>query len=343
MTEPRRDLINETEIHIYHCISRCVRRTRLCGFDKESGRDYTHRRFWMLARLSELADIFTIDICNFAIMENHFHLILRNRPDLAAQLRPADIAKRWLKLYPKRRNAHGQPETPNRAEVDAILDQPGRVETLRGRLASISWFMKSIKEFVARLANEEDRCTGRFWEGRFKSIILLDEPAVLSCSVYVDLNPIRSGTNRAPEESPFIGLGERLKNRATSSGQDNASPPTWLCPFRDRGRQMGFLDIDFDDYLAVLDWTGRKLQAGKAGHIPEDLAPILERLAVNPECWLETSANFPARFKKAAGTVDHMDEQAKKCRRRWFQGTRSSSRSFITNTEGIQSVKKPAQ
>ena len=49
------------------------------------------------------------------------------------------------------------------------------------RLYDIGWFMRGVNETIARMANEEENCKGRFWEGRYKSQALLDETAVLSC------------------------------------------------------------------------------------------------------------------------------------------------------------------
>ncbi len=140
---PRSQIVSADEVGVYHCVARCVRRAFLCGLDVESGHDYEHRKKWIRERLEELAAVFAIDICGYAVMSNHIHLVLRVRPDLA--------------------------------------------------------------------------------------------------------------------------------------------------------REWSF------EYLTLLEWTGRQLRAGKRGTIPDQIAPILERLGVIGEGWVETVRQFGRRFKTAAG------------------------------------------
>jgi hypothetical protein len=140
---PRSQIVSADEVGVYHCVARCVRRAFLCGLDVESGHDYEHRKEWIRERLEELAAVFAIDICGYAVMSNHIHLVLRVRPDLA--------------------------------------------------------------------------------------------------------------------------------------------------------REWSF------EYLTLLEWTGRQLRAGKRGTIPDQIAPILERLGDIGEGWVETVRQFGRRFKTAAG------------------------------------------
>ncbi len=242
-----------------------------------------------------------------------------------------------------------------------ITSVPERVAELRERLMSLSWFMRCVDEPIARAANAEDNCSGHFWEGRFRSQELLDDAAVLACSVYVDLNPVRAEVARTPEESQFTSAFDRIqalragsdcsadgvsfdlpepREASTASVGPGATAPadSWLCAltlverpsavpgapdssqevasggtalsdeptigprprarqaFRPRASDQGYLPLELTKYLSLLDWTGRELRAGKRGVIPDQLAPILERLAVDGEGWVETVRNFGRWF-----------------------------------------------
>jgi hypothetical protein len=136
-----------------------------------------------------------------------------------------DVARRWLFLHPFRRHDDGTPADPEPAELRAIQADPDRLVVLRRRLASISWFMAELCEPMARRANFEDSCSGRFWEGRFRSQRITDEAALLACSMYVDLNPIRAALAATPETSQFTAAFERIAARQQAARLDGQTPP----------------------------------------------------------------------------------------------------------------------
>ena len=213
----RSQIVPPDEVGVYHCIARCVRRAFLCGFDPLTKHDYDHRKEWIRERLEQLAPVFAIDICGYAVMSNHLHVILRARPDLVRDWSDEEVALRWTRLCPPRDPATGDKTEPSPCDVNMIVSDPARLAVIRQRLSSLSWFMGSLSEPIARRANREDKCKGRFWEGRFKSLALLDEAAILACSIYVDLNPIRAGVATTPEESAYTSAYDRIRSMACVS------------------------------------------------------------------------------------------------------------------------------
>jgi putative transposase len=211
MALPRSKYVQEGQEGVFHCFSRCVRRAFLYGFDPLTRRDFSHRKAWLVDRLRHLAAIFAIEVCAYAVMENHYHTILRTRPDIVAGWSDREVATRWLTLFPRHRSMGGAALPPVEEEICALADCPERIAKLRQRLSSLSWFMGRLNEFIARAANKEDRVKGRFWEARFKCQVLLDEAAIAACMVYVDLNPIRAGLAGTPEESDFTSIQERIR------------------------------------------------------------------------------------------------------------------------------------
>ena len=208
---PRQFVFEPEEVGVYHCINRCVRRSMLCGWDPLTQRSYEHRQVWLQERLIFLASVMAIDLEGFCTMGNHLHLIVRNRPDMAGKWSAAEIARKWLQLCPPYKPGTREvAETPSQADLDAILNNPARVEQLRLRLSNPSWLMRFVTEKLARVANREDQTTGRFWEGRFKMQRLLDEWAVAACLVYVDLNPIRAGLTNTLSQSEHTAVFARL-------------------------------------------------------------------------------------------------------------------------------------
>ena len=228
----------------YHVTSRCVRRAFLCGIDHYSGQNYEHRRQWVVDRLRLLSSLFAIDICAYAVMSNHYHLVLKICPEQLADLGEDEIMGRWCALFKGplliKYYRSGEDLKPfERAGVTDIAN------VWRKRLSSISWFMRCLNQPIARQANREDQCTGNFWESRFTSQALKSEEALLSCMVYVDLNPVRAEMADTPEESEYTSIRERLRpqfelqpaiDEQTECGDllDFNSPLKALLPFENR-------------------------------------------------------------------------------------------------------------
>jgi hypothetical protein len=226
MTVARKETVPDGVERVYHCVSRCVRRAFLCGKDRFSGKNFDHRKAWVKNRLQFLAEIFALDVAGYAVMSNHLHLVVRVRPDLAAGWNEKEMALRWLRLFPPMRDDEGNPVEPASAQVRALAGNAERIKTIRDRLGSISWFMRCVSEFVARKANREDDCKGRFWEGRFKCQALLDEAAILACMAYVDLNPIRAKSRRRwrPATSRARRIGSWPDRRGRSGRRRRGLP-----------------------------------------------------------------------------------------------------------------------
>ena len=174
MTQPRSQLVDPTQAGTFHCVNRCVRRSWLCGFDKYLGKSFEHRKSWVETRIIELGNIFACGIHAWAVMSNHLHIVVHMSPATANGWPPEEVAARWIRLYPAR-NAELCAQ-----KVAAILENPELIAEYRSRLANLSRLMKSLSESIARKANEEDKVTGRFWEGRFGCQALLSEKSILA-------------------------------------------------------------------------------------------------------------------------------------------------------------------
>ncbi len=326
MTLPRSRLVSVETTPYYHCVCRCVRRAFLCGNDPFSGNDYEHRRQWVVDRLVELSAVFCIDIAACAVMSNHYHVLVRLAPEEAGGLSCQQVIERWCSLFRgpllvQRCQAGEALSAAERLVVDDI------VAVWRERLSDLGWFMRCLNEFIARKANEEDRCKGRFWEGRYKSQALLDEAAVLSCMAYIDLNPIRARMAETPEDSDFTAIQARIQK--TQPLSEALLPFLGAETIHDR-KGLAFAE---SDYLALVDWAGRAIRDDKRGAIPHHLAPILTRLGMEPREWTKNVQHFGQRYHRAVGPLQRLQQLAEKIGQCWLHG---QSRCRIT----FQTVKE---
>lgn len=299
MTIPRCQLVDVEQTRYYHCISRCVRRAFLCG------KGFEHRKTWIENRLQTLAENFAVSVCGFALMDNHLHILCRLDPLRAEDWSDQQVVRRWIAAYPPK-----SLDLNDSKAVDRWIDQQAqdqeKVAKYRERLRNLGWFMKALKEPLARMANKEDDCKGTFWEGRYKSIAILDEEALLATCVYIDLNPLAAGVATVPEKSAHTSLKQRvahakakgklssLKEAAKGSVAGSRSAGRfeedhWLCPLEDLRKKgssrEGMLEsFSLGSYLLLVDWTSRLHRKDKA-HVPPEVVGILERLGSSAEYW----------------------------------------------------------
>jgi len=307
MPQPRYRQVSLDDTPYYHCISRCVRRAFLCGTDSSTGFDFSHRRQWIIDRIKRLCVVFAVDLCAYAIMSNHYHIVIRIDAEQVRTWSDEEVAKRWLQVFSGPRLMHqylGNADL-TAAELEWVADL---FSTWRQRLCDLSWFMRCLNEPIARMANAEDHCTGRFWEGRFKSQALLDDRAVLACMAYVDLNPIRAAMATTPERSDYTSIQERiLYPQATS-----------LRPFADQDAQG--IPINLKDYLELVDWGGREVKRHKRGYIPAHAPPILRRLKMDAAPVLDYLARNDIPSLGALGPVSMLRAFANSVGRAFIKG-----------------------
>ena len=308
MAIARAKLVDVTVTRWYHCVSRCVRRAFLLGEGDHN------RKEWLENRLEELAGIFAVAVGGFSVMNNHLHLVLRLDPEVAQSWPDDDVVRRWGRLFPPRDKSRN-PIPVTEQWVQWRLADTEWVATARQRLQNLGWFMKCLKEPLSRLANQQDKTRGAFFEGRFKSVAVLDEEALLMIGVYIDLNPVAAKIAKTPETSDYTSIKQRVEHSeaqgrtadlAAASGGSVAGSQAaagleeslWLCPIEDRReldspREGMIPGFSLGSYLNLVDYTGRLFREEKAS-ISAELAGIFERLGCSTQSW-------QIRIKKLCG------------------------------------------
>ena len=320
MTRARYTQVSLDSTSYYHCICRCVRRAFLCGQDHYSGQDYEHRRQWVVDRLAVLGEVFAIDLCAYAVMSNHYHVVLRINQKKALGWSDQEVAERWMQLFSGplivKRWLKGETDS---AETLKALEI---VQTWRERLYDLGWFMKCLNEYLARKANEEDCCKGRFWESRYKCQALLDEKAVLQCMAYVDLNPVRAAMAETPEESDYTSIQQRSES-VMSTSEDNLKPtllPMVAANTAEAEDDDTVCRFRLMDYLELVDSTGRAVRDDKRGAISAHAAGVLDRLGIDEKAWLAHMKPKQQRKPIALGALDKLKEYAQMTGRKWIAG-----------------------
>ena len=305
MTYPRHLLVPPGASGTYHCMSRCVRRAYLCGKDHYSGRSFEHRKRWVEDRLLALGKLFAIDIYAFAVMSNHLHIVVHIEPARTKTWSDKQIATRWLKVFGYNSNRRSD----WKARIAALCMNTERINEIRRRLSNLSWFMRCLKEPIARRANQEDDCTGRFWEGRFKVQAILDSVALLSCMAYVDLNPLRLGKRNRPINSPHTSAHIR----------SHRNPNRRLKPIVGAvGSQL--LDISEQCYASLLEASANWITRDSRRNRNHSARKVLARMRVSPASWVNQMLGVESAYYRVIGNAQVITEKAATMAQQWLRG-----------------------
>jgi hypothetical protein len=239
--------------------------------------------------------------------EQHYHIVVRINADQVERWTDEEVAKRWMQVFSGSLLMHQYLANSSLTETElkCVTDL---FATWRERLGDLSWFMRCINEPIARMANAEDHCTGRFWEGRFKSQALLDERALLACMAYVDLNPIRAALANTPEQSDYTSIQERIERPENGC----------LRSFEDI--EENGIPFKLKDYLELVDWGGRELKQNKRGYIPVNAPPILVRLRMDAAPVLDYFTKDDLPSPCALGPISMLRVFAKSVGRKFIKG-----------------------
>jgi len=292
MTRPRSTLVSLSDTPWYHVVSRCVRRAFLCGEDAHTGRNFDHRRGWIEARTRQLASVFAIDVAAYAVMSNHYHIVLRVDRQRAEGWGDDEVLERWTQLFTGPLLVRRYLDENLRAGMDEA--ELAKVHELAGvyreRLYDLSWFVRILNEGIARQANAEEGVKGRFWEGRFKSQALLDEQALLAAMAKLT--------------------------------------PAPLLPFDATGREDWAIPFAFEDYIDLIETLGRCVHPKKRGFIPKKTPKLLERLGIDTEAFIEHATSLLKEFGSAIGKPAALIELAARRQAKFLRGMKAANRVF---------------
>ena len=248
-----------------------------------------------------LSKVFAIDLLAYAVMSNHYHVVVKVDLAAARAWTEDEVKVRWSRIF---------------SVPDVVTDE--LLVKWRSRLSDLSWYMRCLNEPLARTANREDDCKGRFWESRFRCQALLDDAALLRCMAYVDLNPIRANVAATPEASKYTSISARLSGREEH-----------LAPFVDRGNvitERRGVPMRRMEYLALVDWTGRQLRRGKVGRIGAHQPLLLARLGVDSDDWIAEMTHYGRWYYRAVGTLQSLQSYCEYLGQRWVKGVAVAAR-----------------
>lgn len=298
MTRPRNTQVSLERTSYYHCMSRCVRKAFLINPNDKTKKNYNHRQKIIENKILALSKAFCITVPAYSIMSNHYHVILHVDKEKALSLSDLEVAKRWLQICQKDDLIKFFVDNDKiKASEKKAIEK--RLEIIRERLYSISWFMRVINQSIASFCNREDKITGAFWGSRFKSVALENEAAILSCMTYVDLNPIRAKITSSLKKSNFTSIQHHLKTE-----KDLEQPIIYIG--QNKEEKTPDINITLKEYVNLIKWTANHIHKDQPENNKdsEEMLKLLGKKEIDLDYWLIACEKFEDVFTRSSdGTI----------------------------------------
>jgi len=240
----------EGETGYYHLMSRTVNGEALFG---EREREVLRKMIW------QVSDFSGIKVLTYAVMKNHFHLLVEVPAEQVVS--DAELVRRYRRLYPK--PTPWQPvawETLEKILAEGGSEARAMREGLLRRMGDVSWLMKTLKQRFAMWLNRSKERYGHLWAERFKSVLVEgDRFALRTVAAYIDLNAVRAGLVDDPKDYRFCGYAEAMGGgRRARAG-------------------LAVIDRDLAGYRQTLYGSGSEAKEEKAAISREEAVRVLEK------------------------------------------------------------------
>jgi len=305
---PREELVSDTQPGVYLCTMKALEGKRIGGGEKGS-KSFDHRRKWIVEQIELQGAQMGVEVLAYSVLTDRLSLVLRTRPDLVKEWGDADVARRYqTALYAKVPFAESR-RTPPEAEIAAM--QQTKVELRRGRsrLSNLTWFVGQLSESIARNCNREDGTKGKFWEGRYQCLPILDATAALAAIAHVDLEPIFTGETTTVAGCKFSSAKPRISGgkggALTLTGSDS--------PAGGKAKEPpGTLAVTNAEAQKLVEWTAKQTKRVDVSKLPDELAGVFGKVGVGPDAWVKLVRDYRELFHRAAGTVESLEKLRKK-------------------------------
>lgn len=325
MTQARYRQICLGETSYYHCSSQCVSNAYLCGNDPASIKNYDHRRKWMTDKLAQLSRMFAIKVCSYAILHNRYSLVVCVNQNVAKSLSDQDVVARWSICFKVPQVVKSVLEGKSINNEDYIKAHC-LIDTWRHRLSDLSWFMRLLNECIARRANSEDGCKGKFWKGRYKSQALLDDAALIACMSYIDMLPECS---RQESMGDTQGVSSLSYHTCGIKKPERSEPlKLQLAPFK-RNNESFSLPCTYHEYKNLIIWTKQALITKRKWYVPGQCRTFLNNIGINANIWLDFVSHYHRFFNQAVGSYGNMRKLSVKQGKRHLRGMLAAKKLYL--------------